>query len=111
MEAHLQALEGKISEYGHFWLDLGAIISELASLNSNVRALTKAIISNLKHFRDNLQRESKLDADKTHVANTRTENTTHPPPPPPPPFNEPEGARNAFDITREYIPEIGARRL
>lgn len=96
MEERLQALEGKVSEYGHFRLDLGALVSELASLNSNVRALTEAMVSSLKHSQDKLQRVSKLDADRAPAANTSIAKTTHPLPPPS--LGEPEGA----ECTRYY---------
>lgn len=120
MEERLQALEGKVSEYGHFRLDLGALISELASLNSNVRALrldlgahiselaplnsnvralTEAMVSSLKHSQDKLQHVSKVDADETPAANTSIGKTTHRPPPS---LSEPEGAERTRYYTRVY---------
>lgn len=56
MVARLEALEAKISESSPFRLEFDALISELASLNSNVRAFTEAMISSLKHFQGKLQR-------------------------------------------------------
>jgi hypothetical protein len=56
MVARLETLEAKISESSPFRLEFDALISELASLNSNVRALTKAMVSSLKQFQDKLQR-------------------------------------------------------
>ena len=90
MEARLQALEGKFSEYGDLRLDLGAIISELASLNSNVRAMTETMVSSLKHSEDKFQWATKVHADRPPAPNTSIGKTFHPPLPPSP--TEPEDA-------------------
>jgi hypothetical protein len=80
MEARLQALEGNVLEYGNYRQDLGAIVSELASLNSNVRALSAAMVSSLTNFLEKLQHVSKLDADNAIAATPGIGKTTTPPP-------------------------------
>jgi hypothetical protein len=55
-----------------------ALVSELASLNSNVRALTEAIVSSLKQLENRLQR--RMDAEETPAANTSIGKMTNLPP-------------------------------
>lgn len=97
MATRLQALEGKILECGFFRLDYAALISELATLNSNVKALTEAMLLNLKHCQESTKQKLKLNGDKATVPNTNSGKTLQPPPPSP-------------LATPEYIPAVGARR-
>ena len=101
----LQALEGKISEWGPSQQEFYAIISELAMLNSNVRALTEAMVSNLKHFKETKEKVSKVDIEKTPATEKSIGNTIYPPPPPS--TCEPEGA----DCTRYYTRVQSGRRV
>jgi hypothetical protein len=80
MELRLQALEGKFSEYGNLRLDVGAIVSELASLNSSVRALSEALVSSFKTLIDKLHQVPKLHADNALAATPEIGKTTTPPP-------------------------------
>jgi hypothetical protein len=98
MAARLEALEAKISECAPFRLKFGALIFELASLNSNVRALTETMVSTLKQSQDKLQRVSKLDAEETPAANTSIGNTTHHSLPSS--LSDPEGAERTRYYTR-----------
>ena len=82
MVTRFQALEGKISEWGPSRQEFSALISELAMLNSNVRALTEAMVSNLKHFEETKERVSKVDTEKTPATGKSIGNTIHLPPPP-----------------------------
>ena len=62
MVTRLEALEGKILECKSFWVDLNALLYELVVLNSNVKVLTEAMVSNLsKH---------KMDGDKILASST-----------------------------------------
>ena len=70
MVSRLQALEGKIPECESFRIDLGALLSELAMLNSNVKALTEAMVSNFKQTQDNMRFQSKGEGDKTLASST-----------------------------------------
>lgn len=99
MAKRLEALEGKFLEYGPSRLDFAALISKLAMLNFAVKALTDALVSNLKHFQENMQLESKLDVDKTLAANTSTRNTIHPPRS----LSEPEGAERIRYYTQVHF--------
>lgn len=95
MARRLEALDGKFLDCGPSRLDFTALISELAMLNSNMRALTDALVSNLKHSQENMHQNSKVDAGKTPAANASPGNTVHPPPS----LSEPEGA----ECTRYYM--------
>ena len=109
MGTRLQALEGKLSELsecGPSRQDFSALISELAMLNSNVRALTNAMVCNLKHHEEMKQWELKVDAEKTPATDTSIGKTI--PIPPPPSTTEVE-ARSAFAITRECTPDDRAK--
>lgn len=66
----IEALEGMITGCGPSREDFIALISELAMLNSNVKALTEMMVSNLKHTQNNVQPDSKADEDKFLEANT-----------------------------------------
>jgi hypothetical protein len=65
MVMRLEALEGKIPECESIRVDLGAFVSELAVQNSNFKALTEAMVTNLKQTQENTQYQSKVDGDKT----------------------------------------------
>ena len=97
MDTRHEILECKISEWGPSRQDFSALISELAVLNFYVRALTDAMVSNLKHFERIKQWESKVDAEKTPAMDTSIGKTTHLPRPPS--TNEPEGT----ECTRYYM--------
>jgi len=73
-----------------------ALVSELASLNSNVRALTEAIVSSLKQLENRLQR--RMDAEETPAANTSIGKMTNFSPPPP--VSDPEGPDRTKFYTR-----------
>ena len=75
MVTRLEAMEGKIPECESFRVDLGALLSELAVLNSNMKALTEAMISNLKQTEDVTRFQSKVDGDKTLASSTPDANT------------------------------------
>ena len=94
MQTRLGDLEGKIAECGHSRLEFGALISELAALNSSVKALTEAMLLNLKHSQ--AQQKSKLDGDKASVANASIGKIVQPLAPPS--LAEAEGA----ECTRYY---------
>ena len=70
MVTRLEVLEGKIPECEIFWMDLGALLSELAVLNSNVKAVTEAMVSKLKQIQDKTLYQSKVDGDKTLASST-----------------------------------------
>jgi hypothetical protein len=78
MEARLQALEGNVFEYGNYRHDLESIVSELASLNSNVRALSAAMVSSLTNFMNKLEQVSKVDVHNAMVATPGIGRTTIP---------------------------------
>lgn len=100
MATRLQALEGKILECGFFRLDYAALISELATLNSNVKALTEAMLLNLKHCQESTKQKLKLNGDKATVPNTNSGKTLQPPPPSP--LATPEGAERTRYYTRVH---------
>lgn len=100
MHTRLRALEGKLSEWGPSWQDFFALISELAMLNSNVRVLTDAMVSNLKNIEEMKQRKSKVDAEKTPTMDTSMGKTIQLPRPPS--TNEPEGAECPRYYTRVH---------
>jgi len=50
MEARLQALKGNFLEYENYRHDLRAIVSELAIINSRMKALSVVMVSNLTTF-------------------------------------------------------------
>lgn len=104
MVTRLQALESKISEWGPSRQEFSALISELAMLNSNVRALTEVMASNLKQFEGTKERVSNVDTEKTPATGKSIGNTIHPPPHPA--TCEPEGA----DRTRYYTRVQSGRR-
>lgn len=104
METRLQALEAKVSEFGNFRMDLGALISELALLNSNVKALTESMASSLKHSQIILQHVSQMHADKTTAAYTSIGNTTLADPPA---INEPDSAERTRCYTRLHLGSRG----
>lgn len=70
MVARLETLESKIPDCESFRVDVGALVSELAVLNSNVKALTEALVSNLKQTQDNTQYQSKAVGQKTLASST-----------------------------------------
>jgi hypothetical protein len=70
MATRLEALEGKIPECESIRVDLGALVSELAALNSNFKALTEAMVTTLKRTQENTQYQSKADGDKTRASST-----------------------------------------
>ena len=80
MEARIQALEGKFSEYGNLRLDVGAIVSELTSLNSSVRALSEALVFSFKNLIDKLHQVPKLHADNALATIPEIGKTITPPP-------------------------------
>jgi hypothetical protein len=53
-----------MSDSGSYRLEFGALITELATLNSNVQALTDAMHAILKYSQENRLHEAKVDADK-----------------------------------------------
>ena len=66
----LEALEGNKLERDSFGVDFPALLNELSVLNSNVKALTEAFISNLKQTQDAAQQQSKQDGEKTLASST-----------------------------------------
>lgn len=100
MATRLEALEYKISQWGPSRQDFSALISELAMLNSNIRALMEAMAFNLKHFEEIKQWKSKVDVEKTRATGMNIGKTIHPPPPLS--TSEPEGAERTRYYTRVH---------
>ena len=94
MHMRLGELEGKIAECRHSQLEFAALISELAALNSSVKALTEAMLLNIKH--NQAQQNSKLDGDKASTPDASIGKTVQPVVPPS--LAETEGA----ECTRYY---------
>lgn len=65
-------------------MDCAGLIAELATLNSNVKALTEALMSHLTHCPYNLLQNSKLDGEKATASDMNIGKTGQPHPPPPP---------------------------
>ena len=70
MVGRVEAVEGKIPDCESLKGDLDALVSELVVLNSSVKALTEAMVSNLKQTHDNTQCQSKADGHKTLASST-----------------------------------------
>lgn len=80
MARRLEPLEAKFLDCGPSRLDCTAIVFKLAMLNSNMRALTDVLVSNLKHFQKSMNPDLKVDVGKTIAMNASLENTLHPAP-------------------------------
>jgi hypothetical protein len=100
MATRLEVLEGKMSECGSYQMKFGALISELAILNSNVRALTDVMHAILKYSQENMQHEPKVDADKVLAMDKSIDKTDHPSPPPK--LTESGGAERTRYYTRVH---------
>jgi hypothetical protein len=100
MATRLEVLEGKMLECGSYQMNFGALISELAILNSNVRALTDAMHVILKYSQENMQHEPKVDADKALAMDKSIGKTDHPSPPPK--LTESGGAERTRYYTRVH---------
>ena len=66
----LEALEENRIERESRGVDFAALLQELSVLNSNVKALTEAMISNLKQAQDATQHQTKEDGEKTLASST-----------------------------------------
>ena len=95
-ETRLQALDGKRSECEHH--HCADLISELAILNSNVKALTEAMVSIMKHCELNPLQSSKLDGVEATAADVNIGETV--PSLLPPAVTEPEGPERTRFYTR-----------
>ena len=68
--SRLEALEEKKLEKDSVGVDFAALLAELSVLNSNVKALAEALVSNLKQPHGATQQQSKQDGEKTLASST-----------------------------------------
>ena len=66
----LEALEENKLDKGSLGVEFAALLQEMSVLNSNVKALTKALIINWKQTQDATQQKSKQDGEKTLASST-----------------------------------------